>query len=249
MPQPLEYLIKDVGRRFGQLQVRNVRCCVLGAEALLLEVSGNRSLRELSLHVLAPTVLASSKPAKETLAALRKAGYAPVQQKIDGTVAVEQTVVDRPPLLVEQHYYRAAPEPPSQAELRELAEHLLAQPDKAPSGVALPGNPWIDMQIMPPGSLDEMTDPFDGLVPFLAERTALTDPELELLAEALEAGTDVEIEYRDENGRSTSGVITPDDVDEVYLDAFCHLREDDRQFRLDRIRSVAAVKRRRRTKS
>lgn len=245
VPQPLEYLIKDVGRRFGQLQVRNVRCCVLGEETLLLELSGNRSLRELSLHALAPTVLASNKPAKETLAALRKAGYAPVQQKIDGTVTVERTVVDRPPLLVEQPYYRAVPQPPSQAELRELAEHLLAQPDKAPSGVALPDNPWIDIRIMQPGLLEEMTDPFDDLVPFLAERTALTDPELELLAEALEAGTDVEIEYRDHNGRSTSHVITPDDVDEVYLDAFCHLREDDHQFRLDRIRSVAKVKRRR----
>ncbi|MGI8307482.1 helicase-associated domain-containing protein [Saccharopolyspora hattusasensis] len=245
VPQPLEYLIKDVGRRFGQLQVRNVHCCVLGEEALLLEVSRHRALRELSLHVLAPTVLASSKPVQETLAALRKAGYAPVQQQADGTVAVERTVVDRPPLHVEQPYYQAAPEPLSQAELRGLAEHLLAQPDKAPSGVALPGNPWIDIQIMSPGSLDEMTDPFEDLVPFLAERTALTGPELALLAKALEAGTDVEIEYRDQNGHPTSRVITPDDVDEVYLDAFCHLREDDRQFRLDRIRSVAAVKRRR----
>ncbi|MEV5544114.1 helicase-associated domain-containing protein [Saccharopolyspora shandongensis] len=138
LPQPLEYLIKDVGRRFGQLQVRNVRCCVLGEEALLLELSRNRSVRELSLHTLAPTVLASSKPVKETLAALRKAGYAPVQQKTDGAVAVERTVVDRPPLVMEQSHYGIAPEP-LEAGFRELAERLLAQPDKAPSGGALPG--------------------------------------------------------------------------------------------------------------
>ncbi|MEV0703496.1 helicase-associated domain-containing protein [Saccharopolyspora sp. NPDC050389] len=248
LPQPLEYLIKDVGRRFGQLQVRNVRCCVLGEEALLLELSRNRSLSELSLHALAPTVLASSKPAKETLAALRKAGYAPVQQQTDGTVAVERTVVDRPPLLVDEPYFLAAPKPLLEAELRALAEDLLALPDEAPSGVALPGDPLIDIRIMPPDSLDETTDPFDDLAHFLAERTRLSGTELELLVEALEAGTDVEIEYRDQNGRSTTRVITPDDADEVYLDAFCHLREDDRQFRLDRIRSVSTVKPRRRRK-
>ncbi|MEV0086879.1 helicase-associated domain-containing protein [Saccharopolyspora sp. NPDC050642] len=150
LPQPLEYLIMDVGRQFGQLQVRNVRCCVLGEEALLLEISESRSLRELSLHALAPTVLASSKPAKETLAALRKAGYAPVQQKTDGTVAVERTVDDHPPMPVEQPFYPAAPEPLAEAGLRELAEHLLAQPDETPSAAALPVGPWIDFRIMPP---------------------------------------------------------------------------------------------------
>jgi hypothetical protein len=247
LPQPLEYLIKDVGRRFGQLQVRNVRCCVLGEEALLLELRANRSLRELSLHALAPTVLASSKPAKETLAALRKAGYAPVQQKTDGTVAVERIVDDRPPMLVQRPFHPAAPEPRREAELRELAEKLLAQPDESPSAAALPGDPWTDIRIVQ-ALFDEMSGPLDDLVAFLAERTGLSNPELGLLAEALEAGTDVEIEYRDQNGRATSRVITPDEVEEDRLYAFCHLREDDREFRLDRIRSVSAVKRRRRTK-
>ncbi|MEV0057038.1 helicase-associated domain-containing protein [Saccharopolyspora shandongensis] len=243
LPQPLEYLIKDVERRFGQLQVRTVQCCVLGEEALLREVSRNRALRELSLQVLAPTVLASSKPAKETLAALRKAGYAPVPQASDGTVAVERAAADdRPPVVVAQPYYLdPAPEAPLEAELGELAERLLAQPDEIPARQTAP-------LVHPPApnSIDGMEIVYGDLGPVLAERTVgLSDLEVELLAEAVNDGTDVEIEYRDQNGRSTTRVITPHFVAGPYLDSYCHLRDDDRQFRLDRIRAVSALKRRR----
>ncbi|TDD51170.1 helicase-associated domain-containing protein [Saccharopolyspora elongata] len=246
LPQPLEYLIKDVERRFGQLQVRTVQCCVLGEEALLREVSRNRALRELSLQVLAPTVLASSKPAQETLAALRKAGYAPVPQAGDGTVVVERAAADdRPPVVVAQPYYLDfAPEPLMDAEVDELAERLLSQPDEVSSRRAAPL-----VQPPTPNSLDDMAVMFGDLGRVLAERTAgLSDLEVELLTEAVEGGTDVEIEYRDQNDSSTTRVITPYFVAGNHLDAYCHLREDDRQFRLDRIRAVSPLNRRRRAK-
>ena len=86
---------------------------------------------------------------------------------------------------------------------------------------------------------------FADLLTFLAERTTLTAPEVERLADALETGVEVDIEYEDQDGRSTARMITLNDLDDVYLDAFCHLRGDDRRFRLDRIRPASAVKGRR----
>ncbi|MGW1677446.1 helicase-associated domain-containing protein [Saccharopolyspora sp. NPDC002376] len=234
VPQPLEYLIKDVARRFGQLQVRSVRCCVLGEEALVLEVSRHRALRELSLQVLAPTVLASGKPPEETLTALRKAGYSPVQQANDGAVVIERAVADdRPPVLVAQPYYLGpALALPDEADLREVAEHLLAQPDD----VARPPV-MVDLLENMPASRSQI----------LAERTAgLSDLEIELLEEAIATETDVEIEYQDQQGSCTTRVITPLFIAGPYLDSYCHLREDDRQFRMDRIRAVSPLGHRRR---
>ncbi|MER5389109.1 helicase C-terminal domain-containing protein [Saccharopolyspora sp. NPDC002686] len=233
VPQPLEYLIKDAARRFGQLQVRSVRCCVLGDEALVLEVSRHRALRELSLRVLAPTVLASGKPPEETLTALRKAGYSPVQQADDGTVVIERAVAtdDRPPVLVAQpHYLDPAPDLPDEAELREVAMHLLAQPDDV---------------ARPPVMVDLVENTPANVGRILAERAAgLSDLELELLEEALATGTDLEISYRDQRGSCTTRVITPHFIAGEYLESYCHLRDDDRQFRLDRIRAVSPLKRR-----
>lgn len=94
LPQPLEYLVTDLARRHGAVRVREV-ACVLRADdqALLAELAGARSLRQLQLSVLAPTVLGSARPAAETLAALRAAGYAPVGESADGVPLVER--VDR----------------------------------------------------------------------------------------------------------------------------------------------------------
>jgi hypothetical protein len=91
LPQPLEYLVTDLARRHGAMRVRAVGC-VLRAEdpALLAELAGARTLRGLGLSVIAPTVLGSARPAGETLAALRAAGYAPVGESPDGVPLVER---------------------------------------------------------------------------------------------------------------------------------------------------------------
>lgn len=99
LPQPLEYLVRDVARRHGQLAVLPAACCVVaGDRALAAEVAAHRKLTGLKLRLLGDAVLVSAKNAVETLAALRAAGYAPVQRDASGT-----TVIDRvPPRRVEQ---------------------------------------------------------------------------------------------------------------------------------------------------
>jgi hypothetical protein len=90
VPQPLTYLIADAARRHGRVTVRPVGCCLRSDDtALLTEILRTRSLAKLGLTELAPTVLASSAPVAETLAALRAAGYAPANENADGSRAVE----------------------------------------------------------------------------------------------------------------------------------------------------------------
>lgn len=90
VPQPLAYLIDDVARRYGRVQVRPTGCCLCSDdEALLTEILHTRSLRALRLVRLAPTVLVSGMPQAETLAALRAAGHAPAALGLDGSPAIE----------------------------------------------------------------------------------------------------------------------------------------------------------------
>lgn len=96
LPQPLEYLVRDVARRHGQVQVFAVASCIRVADAALAaELLAHRGLASLTLRALADTVLASSAPTATTVAALRKAGYAPIRQDARGETVVEKAPVRR----------------------------------------------------------------------------------------------------------------------------------------------------------
>lgn len=71
--------------------------------------------------------------------------------------------------------------------------------------------------------------------------THLDDGELALLADALDHGRDVRIRYRNAAGNRTTRDIRPRRVDDRRLSAWCHLRDDEREFRLAGIEFVAAV--------
>ena len=62
------------------------------------------------------------------------------------------------------------------------------------------------------------------------------------LGEAIYGGKRLQITYIDKDGERTQRSITPAQVlglqDYIYLRAYCHLREDERTFRLDRIVEV-----------
>ncbi len=65
------------------------------------------------------------------------------------------------------------------------------------------------------------------------------------LQEALSANKVLEITYVDAKGRETARRITPLRVqaanDYVYVVAFCHLRQAERSFRLDRIVAISSL--------
>ncbi len=96
VPQALTYLVNDVGRRFGQLRVTAISCCVRSADpALLAEVVASRPAKRLGLRLLAPTVAAATAEAPTVLAALRDAGYLPAQEGPDGTLVLSRPVPRR----------------------------------------------------------------------------------------------------------------------------------------------------------
>lgn len=66
------------------------------------------------------------------------------------------------------------------------------------------------------------------------------------LSEAIHSGKKLFIHYMDKDGGISERWVTPNDViglsDYLYLQAYCHTREAERTFRLDRILSVEAEK-------
>ncbi|HRJ75862.1 MAG TPA: WYL domain-containing protein, partial [Anaerolineales bacterium] len=62
------------------------------------------------------------------------------------------------------------------------------------------------------------------------------------LSEAINSGKKLFIKYADKDGETSERWITPKDViglaDYIYLQAYCHSREAERTFRLDRILNV-----------
>ncbi|HET8661494.1 MAG TPA: helicase C-terminal domain-containing protein [Micromonosporaceae bacterium] len=280
LPQPLEYLVLDVARRHGQLRVRSVTCVVLADDpALLTEIAAVRSLAQLRLALLAPTVLGSGKPAKETLAALRAAGYAPVTESATGGVVVERAARRRAAVRPRRGRGAAAAaglaaRPGGQQPATDpgrLARALLAtaptgaRTGDAPgtsAGPARPGRrgqPHLHLVRDDPAAASALVaaapklgkDPVfplvrhsSGPVPDSpADLVATGAPQLNraeqrLLAEALEHAGPVKIVYTNAQGGSSVRVIEPLHVSGHLIEAWCHLRDEERMFALDRIEAV-----------
>lgn len=98
VPQPLEYLVRDVARRHGAARGRAVACYLRSDdEALLSEIVADRRLRALGLRPIAPTAVVGSRPWATTVEALRAAGYAPVEEDADGGIVVATVTEHRAP--------------------------------------------------------------------------------------------------------------------------------------------------------
>ena len=255
LPQPLEYLVTDLARRHGTVRVREV-ACVLRADdpALLTELAGARALRSLQLSVIAPTVLSSARPAAETLAALRAAGYAPVGESAGGVPLVER-VEPRRAGGVRPRRNRSPAGGPAPADPLALATRLLAAPGPAqrtrpraghrPDRLPLPADPaeldWLDRE--PDLAAGAGGDPDGGELDLAAELADLAGHlapgERRLLAHAIETEDAITIGYTNAQGDHTTRVIDSVELDGAHLIAWCHLRDDERMFSLRRIDTVA----------
>jgi Helicase conserved C-terminal domain len=84
LPQALEYLVADAARRHGRLRVGAAATYLRGDPALVAGVVRSAAGRRLGLRELAPGIAVTSRPQRELLAALRKAGEAPLAEEADG---------------------------------------------------------------------------------------------------------------------------------------------------------------------
>ncbi|KOX33231.1 hypothetical protein ADK67_06570 [Saccharothrix sp. NRRL B-16348] len=226
VPPTLAHLVREVARQHGRITVTPVACCVRTEDPVLLsEIAAHRSLAQLSLQPLGPTVLASAKPATETLALLRAAGYAPTTSAVDGTAVVERVPkrrVELPPPRAATGGWRA---PLTGQELAKLAAALVERERPRPKFV------------LPPVESQRI-----GTVRLLRDQSlVLRDSEVVLLADALVSRTSVEIAVANGPRSTVKHVITPVDHAAGNLKANCAPRGEHREFLVSRIRSVRAV--------
>jgi hypothetical protein len=84
LPQALEYLVADAARRHGRLRVGAAATYLRGDPALVAGTVRSAAGRRLGLRELAPGVAVTARPQRDLLAALRKAGEAPLAEEPDG---------------------------------------------------------------------------------------------------------------------------------------------------------------------
>jgi hypothetical protein len=99
VPQPLDYLIRDVARRHGQARVGAMRAYIrCDDEATLGAMVADRELSPLQLRSIAPTILVSPVAAETVLDFLRENGFAPAAETPDGGIIVPTAGQHRTPL-------------------------------------------------------------------------------------------------------------------------------------------------------
>jgi len=225
VPRALEHLVHEVARRHGGLSVTAVGCCVRADDPqLLAEIARHPSLTALGLRPLGPTVLASERPADETLALLRTAGYTPGAAAADGSPVVRRAPRRRvepartPP-------WRPWRPPLTDRELTGLAAALVERERPAPEAV-------------PPRTRSRWLDAARLL---RDQSLVLRDSEVVLLADALVTRSAVEIAVAKGPRTTIRHVITPVDHASGSLTANGPHGES-RQFLVGHIRSVRPVR-------
>lgn len=89
IPQPLDYLVRDVARRHGVARVGSCAAYLRCDDAALLDrIEADRTLSLLQLRRVAPTVLISPVPAGTVLDLLREQQYGPVAEGADGGISI-----------------------------------------------------------------------------------------------------------------------------------------------------------------
>ncbi|MEH0577526.1 helicase-associated domain-containing protein [Streptomyces sp. B21-108] len=235
LPQPLSYLIADTARGHGRVRVTPAACVIHGDEpALLAELAAHRKLAGLGLRQLAPTVLISRSPLDTTLATLRAEGYAPVAETAEGTVRVEKT---RP--------QRAAAQVPAPRGTGARDSGRIAATGTAKKPAPVDPNSLAAQLLAAPATTPEPA-PFDGGPPFATDTEEIVAgwakhlpySDVRQLAHAIDAGAPITVDYVAASGNRTVRTLSRLELDPPYLEAWCHLREDDRVFTLSRIHGV-----------
>ena len=231
LPQPLTYLLADVGRRHGALRVAPATSVIRCEDpALLAEVSVDRKLRKLGLRLVAPTVAVSTAGEAETLAALRAAGYLPMPEApepatepspssaadlADRAIVIDLAARRRPSVVGDGAPARASA--PALEDAASAAARLV--------GVAhARGTSTVDPRLV---------------AAIRHANRSLSDHEVVTLAEAVLAGKAVRIRYRSASSSVTDRVVSDLELSGHLLAGWCHLRNDERVFRLSEILSVA----------
>jgi Helicase conserved C-terminal domain len=205
VPQPLDYLVRDLGRRHGRVRVGALGSfCRSDDETLLKEMLHDRRLVALRLRELVPGMLGSDASPAELVDRLRATGYLPVHEGPDGAVVPTRPVATRSP---------AAPRwaPPGDTpviDVSAVAERIVAgSPTTRQSLASVPDGEWCEecQRVHPVGN--EVDRPVD------TEHDPLRIAELLDNAEFFDWS--LELSYA---GRTVQGWVNNLDLDRGRLD-------------------------------
>lgn len=91
VPQPLDYLVHDVARRHGRLQIGTAGCYIRSDdEATLAALIVHRDLELLRLRQIAPTVLVSPVTPSMARGVLQDNGFVPVLESATGDIVISR---------------------------------------------------------------------------------------------------------------------------------------------------------------
>jgi hypothetical protein len=216
LPQALEYLITDLGRRHGRLRVGLAGSYIRSDDTALVRATLAEA-HGIDMIELAPGVLVSTEPPDRVLAALRASGLAPLAESSDGRVLAEPTRPMRSPARSAMGPSRPRTSPRSAlidaaiATLRATTSERLGAPDTETVG--------------------------DSDVP-----TGSTSQTLTILRDALSAGRVVRLGYVDSDGDRQALLATPVRLAPGTLTAMDHTVGQVRAFTLARITGAAIVR-------
>ncbi|MET0864322.1 MAG: helicase-associated domain-containing protein [Nakamurella sp.] len=230
LPQPLTYLIGDVERRHGSLVVRPARSLVRSAdEALLAEVVADRALRSHRPSLVAPTVVAFQSDSDAVLLALRAAGYLPVPADEAGLVDLSRPGDGASADVADQQVVDDL------ERLRELADF---DDDDGQAFVDL-AEAILSTAAARDADLGRELTQTEALIEAFGPQ--LAPVERRQLAFAVENQVPVSITYQSATGGTTTRTISEIELVNGLLYAWCHLRDDDRVFAIDRVQAVSPV--------
>ena len=215
VPQALDYLVDDVARQHGRLRVGAIESYVRSDDhGLLSQVVNDKRTAPAELRRLAPGVLVSGLGADEVLAVLREAGYSPAGESPGGAV------LTRPP-----GRPRAAGRRPGS--------------DGAPTGRPLTADELeATVREIRAGDAALAARRGEAVRQVPGVTTAST---LELLSQAVRAGTPVWLGYVDAQGSGSQRVVQPVSLAGGFLQGYDERRGEKRTFAVHRITSVAVV--------
>ncbi|WP_030381876.1 MULTISPECIES: helicase-associated domain-containing protein [unclassified Streptomyces] len=215
LPERLTDLVREAADAHGRVRLTTPASLLHSTDtALIAEIAASDRLTPLSLRVLAPTVLTSPLPGVTVLAALRDAGYAPIDEEHDGAIRLERPTPNRHPLLPAPRTAGPAPEAP---DLADLAEVLLSATGDMP---------------VPRLSPTEQV--------LARDAQHLDPPALRRLAHALDNALETAITYAPGAGRPTTHTIHSLELDPPYLYAWTGTDDEVSTFHLSHIQDVDA---------
>lgn len=240
LPQTLTYLIADVARRHGHLVVLPAASCVRSTDpALLREVVADRRLKQLRPHLVTAEVVVFQTAAPAVVEALRGAGYLPVPADEHGVVDLHRQAAPHERAgtgpAVERPLDRLVPARPTNRGAPHRAGEPAAEADDADGAVTLAlarrllSVAGATDEAAPAGASDEYVDLFAPQLSHLERRQ---------LAFAIDHQLPVMITYQAATGGISHRMISELELVGDQLYAWCHLRDDQREFNVGRIRDV-----------